>query len=182
MHKNTGFTLIEVLIAMLVLAVGLLGLAGLQATSLRNNQSAYNRGQATQLAYDIADRIRANASVANNYAGSFMKLPDATAQADCLVVSTTCTTADMAENDLYEWNCAVAGGCENDIPPISATLPSGEGIEGTIEEAAGVFTITITWDDNRDGDADGDGSAREGDDDNDGDTDDDPFFQTSFRL
>jgi type IV pilus assembly protein PilV len=42
MNKNAGFTLIEVLIAMLVLAVGLLGLAGLQATSLKNNQSAYN--------------------------------------------------------------------------------------------------------------------------------------------
>ena len=60
MKKNTGFTLIEVLIAMIVLAVGLLGLAGLQATSLRNNQSAYNRIKATQLAYDIADRMRAN--------------------------------------------------------------------------------------------------------------------------
>ncbi len=60
MKTNTGFTLIEVLIAMLVLAVGLLGLAGLQATSLRNNQSAYNRSQATQLAYDLADRMRAN--------------------------------------------------------------------------------------------------------------------------
>ena len=62
MNKNTGFTLIEVLIAMIILAVGLLGLAGLQATSLRNNQSAYNRSVATQLAYDIADRMRANYS------------------------------------------------------------------------------------------------------------------------
>ena len=60
MKKNTGFTLIEVLIAMIILAVGLLGLAGLQATTLKNNQSAYNRIKATQLAYDIADRMRAN--------------------------------------------------------------------------------------------------------------------------
>ena len=67
MNKNAGFTLIEVLIAMLVLAVGLLGLAGLQATSLRNNQSAYNRSQATQLAYDIADRMRANSAGIASY-------------------------------------------------------------------------------------------------------------------
>ncbi|MCX7101946.1 MAG: type IV pilus modification protein PilV, partial [Methylobacter sp.] len=60
MKQTAGFTLIEVLIAMLVLAVGLLGLAGLQATSLKSNQSAYNRSQATQLAYDLADRMRAN--------------------------------------------------------------------------------------------------------------------------
>src|SRR5664280_455779 len=72
MNKNSGFTLLEVLIAMLVLAVGLLGLAGLQATSLRNNQSAYNRSQATQLAYDLADRMRNNASVSANYLTTFM--------------------------------------------------------------------------------------------------------------
>ena len=69
MNKNTGFTLIEVLIAMIVLAVGLLGLAGLQATSLRNNQSAYNRIKATQLAYDIADRMRANYTEAKKSKG-----------------------------------------------------------------------------------------------------------------
>ena len=67
MKTNTGFTLIEVLIAMLVLAVGLLGLAGLQATSLKNNQSAYNRSQATQLAYDMADRMRANVAGVATY-------------------------------------------------------------------------------------------------------------------
>jgi type IV pilus assembly protein PilV len=61
-HKISGFTLIEVLIAMLILSVGLLGLAGFQASSARNNTSAYNRSQATQLAYDLADRIRANAA------------------------------------------------------------------------------------------------------------------------
>jgi len=48
------------LVAMLVLAIGLLGLAGLQVVGLRNNQSAYLRAQATQLAYDMADRMRTN--------------------------------------------------------------------------------------------------------------------------
>jgi len=58
MFKTTGFTLIEVLVAVVVLAGGLLGLAALQVTSLSSNQTAYNRSQATQLAYDIADRMR----------------------------------------------------------------------------------------------------------------------------
>lgn len=168
MDKNTGFTLIEVLIAMVILAVGLLGLAGLQATSLRNNQSAYNRSQATQLAYDIADRMRANVSAANNYVGTFMAPSAATAQADCSTVSTTCTPAKMAQNDLFQWNAAV-----------STTLPSGA---GTIAQAGTVFTVTINWDDNRDGDVDGNGSGLVGDIDSDGDTDDDPFFQMRFQL
>ena len=60
---NMGFILIEVLIAMLMLAVGLIGLAGLQAISLRNIQRAYNRSQATQFAYVSADRMHANVAI-----------------------------------------------------------------------------------------------------------------------
>ena len=168
MKTNTGFTLIEVLIAMLVLAVGLLGLAGLQATSLRNNQSAYNRSQATQLAYDIADRMRANVAGIATYT-AIKPISAAGAQAHCLAVSTppTCTTADMAENDLFEWNRAVR-----------TTLPLGK---GAIGEAAGVFTITVSWDDDRDGEVD-DLHDGKGNIDNDEDSDDDPHFQTSFKL
>ena len=109
--KNKGFTLIEVLIAMVVLAVGLLGLAGLQASSLSNNQSAYNRSQATQLAYDLADRMRANTSTAalTRYTGAIPTAGIAT----CLT-TTGCTSTQMAENDLFEWNSAV-----------TTTLPNG---------------------------------------------------------
>jgi len=133
MNKNTGFTLIEVLIATLVLAVGLLSLAGLQATGLKNNQSAYNRSQATQLAYELADRMRANFVGKARYTSV---LPSsATAKPNCLT-TTGCTPTDMAENDLYEWNIAVK------------SLPSGI---GTIGVTANIFTIQIRWDDDRDG-------------------------------
>jgi type IV pilus assembly protein PilV len=62
MRANTmrGFSLIEMLIAVVVLSVGLLGMAGLQGYSLRNNNSAYHRTQANLLAYDILDAMRAN--------------------------------------------------------------------------------------------------------------------------
>jgi type IV pilus assembly protein PilV len=132
MNKNTGFTLIEVLIAMLVLAVGLLGLAGLQAASLGKNQSAYNRSQATQLAYDLADRMRANVAGVATYT-AITPISTATAKANCLT-TTGCTPAEMAENDLFEWNSAV-----------NQVLPSGS---DTIAVTSGVFTITITWVDN----------------------------------
>lgn len=132
MNKNTGFTLIEVLIAMIILAVGLLGLAGLQATSLRNNQSAYDRSVATQLAYDIADRMRANVAGKTTYTTI---LPSAAAQkVSCLSV-TGCSVAEMAENDFYEWYHAVA-----------SALPDGV---GSITADGNVFTITISWTENR---------------------------------
>lgn len=60
LQTTNGFTLIEVLVALLVMSVGLLGLAALQATSLKTNHGAYNRGQAIFLAYDMMDRMRAN--------------------------------------------------------------------------------------------------------------------------
>jgi len=162
MNKNTGFTLIEVLIAMLVLAVGLLGLAGLQATSLRNNQSAYNRSQATQLAYDLTDRMRANVAGKATYTAM---LPSAAAAKSACLSLPGCAKEGMAENDLYQWNCAVAGGCENDTPPILATLPSGQGIvclDSTPDDGASTaapncdgagntYTIKIWWDDDRSG-------------------------------
>lgn len=148
MKTNSGFTLIEVLIAMLVLAVGLLGLAGLQATNLKNNQSAYNRSQATQLAYDLADRMRTNIAGKARYTAI---LPSsATAKANCLT-TTGCTPADMAENDLFEWNSAV-----------SNNLPSGI---GALAVTGNMFTIRITWDEDRDGD-----------------DSNNPNFQTSFQL
>jgi type IV pilus assembly protein PilV len=161
MKKASGFTLIEVLVATLVLAVGLLGLLGLQATSIKNNLSAYNRSQATQLAYDMADRMRANKNesldpatgnvlTASTYLT--MDSSDATAQANCATV-TGCTGAQMAQNDLFQWNSAL----EN--------LPEGKGTI-TVDAATGVFSITINWDDN------GDGAANSSD----------PNFSVSFQL
>lgn len=62
-----GVTLLEVLISVVILSVGLLGLAGLQAVSIRNNTSAYQRSVATMLAYDVIDRIRADLPNCNGY-------------------------------------------------------------------------------------------------------------------
>ncbi|MDQ7072937.1 MAG: type IV pilus modification protein PilV [Gammaproteobacteria bacterium] len=56
--KTTGFTLVEVLVTVVILSLGLLGLAGLQLSSLRDNTSAEQRGKAAQLVYDMVDRMR----------------------------------------------------------------------------------------------------------------------------
>ncbi|MDP2904118.1 MAG: type IV pilus modification protein PilV [Methylovulum sp.] len=167
MKKATGFTLIEVLVSLVLLSGGLLGLAALQATSLKNNQIAYNRNQATQLAYDMTDRMRVNIDEVLNPAtrlplpnSTYMTLaPNAAAsQPDCIAVSATCTIADMAQNDLFEWNNAIA-----------LTLPNGTG--SITVDAAQVFTITITWTENSD--RNNDGTI---------DVNDVVSFQTGFQL
>lgn len=66
LKKSRGVSLIEVLVAVLVLSIGLLGLAALQGSSLQAGQSAYHRTQATNIAYEIADFARLNRSAALN--------------------------------------------------------------------------------------------------------------------
>jgi len=153
--KNIGFTLIEVLIAMLVLAVGLLGLASLQVKSLSNTQSAYNRSLATMLAYDLVERMRANIIEARKYeASAYITITPptlATAQANCYI-ATGCSENRMANNDLFEWNQAVTFNLPSGVVAITVVAP--------------IYTITVTWDDNHDGVV----NAQ------------DPGFTTSFQL
>ncbi len=126
-HQQAAFTLFEVLIAVVILSIGLLGLASLQAAGMRNNNSAYMRSQASVLAYDMADRIRANRP------GDYIApLPAGAEQVTCLS-SPGCTSANMAQNDIFEWQTA-----------IGSTLPLGT---GTITLSANVYTISISWDD-----------------------------------
>ena len=137
--NENGFTLIEVLISLMILAGGLLGYLGLQATGLKNTMSSYHRSQATQMIYDMTDRIRVNKSAADNYLTSFMSSSSAAEQSDCIIVSTTCSNEDMAQNDLYLWNQQLTS---------NQLLPSGS---GTITVSGSIYTISVTWDDNRDG-------------------------------
>lgn len=90
-RHQAGFTMIEVLITVLVLSIGLLGLAALQATGLKESQMAYMRSQAVLLAYDMADRIRANSVQSDQY--DFDLTPNA---------------GTVAESDRNEWNANLA--------------------------------------------------------------------------
>jgi len=133
---QSGFTLLEVMVAIVVLSLGLLGLAGLQAASLRNNQTAYYRGIATQQAYDIADRLRANlAGVGSpNYSYNNLTLGIPVGNPDCFAAA--CTPANMAISDHRQWNTANA-----------ALLPSGNGTVVCADgpAAAGCTAATGTW-------------------------------------
>lgn len=130
-HTQRGFTLLEVMVAVVVLAIGLLGLAGLQATATRFNDSAYQRSQATALAYDIADRMRANREAAltgGGYPGPVQNPAPA-----CAILGAPAGT--LAQQDIAAWRNALA-----------CTLPSGT---GSIARNAGIYTIVIQWSDNR---------------------------------
>jgi type IV pilus assembly protein PilV len=128
-----GFTLLEVLIALIVLSIGLLGLSGLQTTSLRNNHSAFLRSQATLVTNDIIDRMRANRDAAVDGAYD-IGYEDATPAGDCSVI---CASANAVANaDLAIWRSYVQ------------RLPGGEGSANV--DADDVAEIRVRWTDTRD--------------------------------
>lgn len=145
-----GFTLIEILVTLFILAIGLLGLAGLLFEGMRNNQGAYLRTQASILAYDMADRMRANSTEAQG--GSYGGFSTATIQSTTLPACTGqtagCTPSDQITVDQVEWTQQVQG-TGGDM----AMLPGGV---GTIayDATSGIYTVTIQWDEaSRAGDA-----------------------------
>jgi type IV pilus assembly protein PilV len=124
--------MVEAMVALVVLAVGMLGIAGLYVTTLRSGGGAIYRMQAVNLASDLADRIRANRTANLAYL-------NAPANNNCYgAASVNCGPTAMAANDLLVWETQVA-----------AILPSGNGAVNVVPgPAAGgpfVYTITITW-------------------------------------
>ena len=128
-HRARGFTLIEALVALVVLSIGLLGVAALQLTSLRSNHGSAMRSQATFLAYDIIDRMRANRAAA---------LTDAYT----IALGAAGTAGTVAGDDLVAWKQNIA----RTLPAIdNAGTP--QPADGSVRRDGDIFTVTIRWSD-----------------------------------
>ena len=125
--QQRGLTLIESMVALLVISIGLLGIAALQITAMNQNTSSLNHSQAVWIAYNMSDRIRANLPEFANYNGI-----DTTGgySGDC--ETGPCTTNQMLNADAAEWTDLI----EN--------LPAGR---GQITANADGLLITVMWDD-----------------------------------
>lgn len=119
-----GFTFIEVLIALFIVSVSLLGIAGLQLTGMRFTQESVYRTKAALLTMDMANRMYANQSALAQYSGN----TSVTFSQDCAV--SNCTPSQMADYDVAQWNTV-----------ISSDLPNGAGgISGTDP-----YTVAVIW-------------------------------------
>lgn len=148
-YKSAGFTMIEMLIALLVLSIGLIGLAALQGRGQQFNHAAYVRTQAVFIAYDIMDRIRSNPRTGTSDKLYEKELPS---DKDCPFEKVkdqcdgnTCSASQLAQYDLYNW-CTF----------IQSTLPDGEAniVANDINtDGRTDYIITLKWAEDRDEDA-----------------------------
>jgi len=133
--KNKGFTLIEVLIAMVVISFSLLGYASLQSKSIQNNNRSYYRSQAVQLSMNIIDSMRANMEGVKN--NKYIDFINSGASNNNCFTNTGCSNEEMVKGDIFKWKS-----------DLGKYLPLGS---GDISKAGDVYTIFITWDKNGDG-------------------------------
>ncbi len=143
-RTNRGFTLIEVMIAMLVMSLGLLGIAATLVTAMHSATSNYLKQQAVQTAYDMADRMRSNFKAAstpnssNPYIVAMTPPAAGTPSPDCSAA--VCTATNMAAYDVWQWKTS-----------LKNNLPGGLGSISVIPDPAtstmAQVTITVQWSD-----------------------------------
>lgn len=138
-RNGSGYSLIEAMVALFVLSIGMLGVAGLSIDALKDGRSSLYRDKAVAFAWDMAERIRANRAAAGDYD------TDSTTGADqgCFTthsqVASQCTAANLAIHDIWEWQQAL-----QDVN--SGGLPSGTGIvRVNTGSTPAQYTITVNW-------------------------------------
>ena len=134
-RQQRGDTMIEVLVTIIIIAVGVLGAAALQVTTLKNLSSSHSASTAAIIAEDFSERMRANPTAA--LAGDYIHNAAVTVYPDCAADS--CNPAQMASYDIGTWWIQ-----------LQAVLPAGT---AEVTQIAGTttFQLTVRWDDDRSG-------------------------------
>ena len=135
--RTAGFTLIEVLVALVVMAVGMLGIAGLYIESLRSGQMSVSYTNAVTLAASMADRIRANPTAIGAYAGAAAGNGTAgTAANNCVNGAADCAPPQMAADDWFWW-----------YEDVKDQIPEGRQASVQVVGAppVNVYTIQLQW-------------------------------------
>lgn len=157
---HSGFTLIEVLVTVVVVSVGLLGLAGLQVNGLRANVSSEARSKATLMANDIIERMRANPLGVENNAYGNIAVDAASCAAPATLCGNTssstavnCSANEMADFDAWAWGCGTAaagvqkGGVSHQLPNGNASVVCNDNdpADALPCSPGSTHTVTINW-------------------------------------
>jgi type IV pilus assembly protein PilV len=151
-HRSRGFTLVEVLVSLVILSIGLLGIAKLMLFSSHSNDSAYLRSQATDLAYEMLDYMRSNIVQAGaNGTPQFaynttLTAPPADPGFTCNTAPAAAPCTSLAAYDVYQWKLRL--NANSGVVPAGA-LPNGQGSVLAATDITGRTTviIVVSWDD-----------------------------------
>lgn len=130
-QRQAGFSLVEVLITLVIMSVGMLGIAGLYVQSMQAGRTSMFRHHAVTLAGDVADRIRANPTADIAYAAPVG------VDNGCVLGGIDCSPTQMAANDILLWKDQAA-----------STLPGGDVLIVHTAEAGlipATYQITVSW-------------------------------------
>jgi len=147
-RQNKGMTFIEVLIALVILVIGILGAVAMQATAKKGSFDAMQRSLASSLAQDILEKMRSNDAnptqlILNSYAGTYgANDPGVAPVPACNAPAALCSSAQMVTNDLYQWTQALRGA---NVTASGQNTGGLVGAVGCITEANNAITITISW-------------------------------------
>jgi type IV pilus assembly protein PilV len=146
--RQTGFSLIEMLVALVIFSVGLLSIAGLQTVSKQANFESLQRTSASQIAYGLLEDMRLNADAVDVYVGAG-ELGGGSRGGEpapnCAGIA-VCNAAQKATHDLWFWEQVLDGNLEMNgnagsgglvLPTLCVTGPAGGG--------AGIYTVTVAW-------------------------------------
>lgn len=140
-----GFALIEVLVSVVILAVAALGYARLQLTSLSANSSALWRSKATVLAYEAADRVRANLPGVS--AGQYNNLLTPATGTSACTLANVCSTTQMAARDFVQWRGSVSGALPlgSGVICLDSTADDGTAASPACDGLGAQIAIKVFW-------------------------------------
>lgn len=126
--RQRGFSLVEVLIALVIMSVGMLGIAGLYVQSMQAGRTSTFRHNAVMLAGDVADRIRANPTALGAYTGGGV-------DSGCVAMGVNCSQPQMAAHDIFLWTAQA----DESLPAGTVTITLDASV------APAIYTIEVKW-------------------------------------
>ena len=132
---SRGYLLLEVLVSLVLIAIGVLGMAGLQTVGITMNNSSLLRSKAALLANEMAERVRANLAGASAPVNAYNALTGSPSSPGC--IGSGCNSSQVAQNDYYEWSNELSSELPGGVGVVCLTSTPASGRFGVITRASG---------------------------------------------
>ncbi len=151
-HQARGISLIEALVTLVVISIGMLGIAALYVESLKAGNTAMGRTRAVTMAADMADRIRSNPAGADSYVADTTAAgtnPPFSCAQTAVAVAAACTPAELAAFDIWQWKTVIGNSSDGAAQRLGLPAATGAIVRDTSTDPT-TFMITVSWADKQD--------------------------------